>query len=242
MNLLEWPGPSEKARLYWTRGGPAALVDAVKAGQLDPDDSVVLGRELVLIALEEAVDRLGFERLRDVELDKHLVATQMDVLAHPDEVPAMRRLLVQRWMHLRWLAHGRSTFTVSPDVAREARGDSLMAMECAAFAFPRMLHLRVPLAAELALPDGRGGQWPVTDILLSSEEGGQRLRLLLEAPWKERGRQSTVVSALDWPQDATVAEAFQRHGPRAVPGVDWQGAWRLALAGVLAGQARPAEH
>ncbi|NNB90521.1 hypothetical protein [Corallococcus exiguus] len=237
MHVLNWVGPDIEARVYWGRGGPSALQAAVQAGELSVPDALRLGRQMPLLALEDTVMRVGFERFHDSELDPLLMETKLAVLADESEVMEVRKLLLKRWMQLRWAAHGQHSLEVSESLARAARSTALTGDNCDdATVRERTLHVLVPHVAAITLPDGRGRDWPVTDMLIASEDGGQQLRVLLEAPGDAPDRQTIAAIRMDWPTGMSIGEALEQHEKEAVPGIDSRTVWRWILGILLARQ------
>ncbi|WP_147450284.1 hypothetical protein [Corallococcus carmarthensis] len=190
-----------------------------------------------LLALEDAVRRVGFERFQDAELDPLVTETQRAVLADAADLTMSCRELLERWMQLRWAAHGRHSVTVPNALALAVRGMELHGYTCNDVTVPELtLHVSVPLVAGITLPDASGRDWPVTDMLIASEGNGRQWRVLLEAPGDAPQRQTIAAVRIDWPSGVSVDEAVDRHAREAAPGVDWRGAWRWILGVVLARQ------
>ncbi|NNC17649.1 hypothetical protein HJC22_18180 [Corallococcus exiguus] len=244
MHVLNWLGPGIEARVYWVRGGPVALQEAEEAGRLSASSARRIAVEMPLLALEEAVWRVGFERFRDAEQDPRVVRTQRAALADASEMElvAARQELLERWMQLRWEVHGRHSMEVPDELARTARNTEVHGYNSDAVTVrERTLHVSVPLVAGITLPDASGRNWPVADMLIASEGDGEQWRVLLEAPEDTPRRQTIAAIRIDWPANVSVGEALDQFDREAAPGVDWRGAWRWILGVVLARQSPPAQ-
>ncbi|NBD09255.1 hypothetical protein [Corallococcus silvisoli] len=194
-----------------------------------------IAREMPLLALEEAAWRVGYDWFWDVEHDQHVAATQRAVLADASarELVAARQVLLERWMQLRWAAHGQHSMVVSEELARTARTTECLGYTCDDVTVrERTLHVSVPGAVGITLPDDRGRDWPVADMLIASEGDGRQWRVMLEAP-SDNPRQQTIAAVMiRWPVGATVGEALDHFDREGVPGIDWRGVWQWML-GVL---------
>ena len=241
MYVLNSLGPGIEARVYWARGGPSALQEAVSTGALTEAMAARIAREMPLLALEDVVGLVGFERFEDAASEPLVTETQLAVLEGKSDLVWSRQELLERWMQLRWVVHGHHAMVPSDALARAARDTELQGYCCDDVTVRgRTLHVSVPPIAGVTLPDARGRDWLVADMLISSEGDGQQWRVLLEAPSDTPQQQAVAGLRIDWPAGTSVHEALDRFVREAAPGVDWRGAWRWILGVLLAHQPPPA--
>ncbi|NBC40454.1 hypothetical protein [Corallococcus exiguus] len=211
-------------------------------GALSEAMALRIAREMPLLALEDVVGRVGFERFQDAELDPLVTETQLAVLEGKTDLVWSRQELLERWMQLRWGAHGHHSMVMSDALARTARSTELQGYNCDDVTVRgRTLHVPVPPVAGITLPDATGRDWPVADMLIASEGDGQQWCVLLEAPGDTPQQQTVAAIRIDWPAGVSVGEALDRFDKEAAPGVDWRAAWRWILGVMLARQPPPAQ-
>ncbi|MCP3065771.1 hypothetical protein LXT21_44095 [Myxococcus sp. K38C18041901] len=231
----------EATSRYAALGSPAQALAALRrdvaTGNLSNDDADAIAMGLPLVAMEESARRTGYLRLQEaLNADETWAAIEAATGADPLRLGQLQRRLPQMWMRSVWHGTGRQQLAVSLADAPRLQHLELHGYTTDDVRLPgdsRAVHIPVPPAAALVVPDAHGRKWLAAHLLIVEEPAPRRMwRLCLEAGTLDPAPARHVI-VMDLPARTRLDTAVQRHHEKAVRGLDWRPIWTWALGAVL---------
>ncbi|MCY1003916.1 hypothetical protein OWM54_42910 [Myxococcus sp. MISCRS1] len=240
MEILNWPGPPVAARGYWKRGSVDEAVASMRqdfaAGRLSAPLYDLAFGSLPFLAFEDAFGPLETPRLNDALTNPRFIAT-LDRVAAGTEARLRYKVHAQElWFRLSYERAGRHDYEVAPGLAQRLRHTELRGLTTDDLHLPHLcLLLRVPLEAELTLPDGDGSLLPVTGMLLAEEpEPARCWRICVEAR-RPDGIRTLNLFSVGLAEGRTLEEALSEHTAKTGESTrgEWRSLWDWAMNVVL---------